>query len=164
MKWTIALAACAFALPAAAADWYWYDGQTRRDLAVDQGRVAEFGAAKRGGSGQPAVRKSLGPVNPKSLDADTSPMFVDATSPASARRALPGGVIVTLRPTMDPATLESALAPFGTRPVRPVGADGRRWLVEGAAGVASLELANRLHESGHFESASPNWWRERALK
>ena len=164
MRLTIALAALAISVPAAAADWYWYDGQTRRDLAVDRSSVAEFGAAKHGGSAQPAVRKALGAVDPKSLDAGTSPMFVDASSPASARRALPGGVIVTLRAPMDPAALEAALAQFGTRPVRAVGADGRRWLVEGTAGVASLELANRLHESGLFESAAPNWWRERALK
>ena len=38
------------------------------------------------------------------------------------------------------------------------------WLVASPPGMASLALANQLHESGRFESAAPNWWRPRALK
>ncbi len=163
MKRLMAIATLALAVPAAAADYYWYDGQARRSLRVDGASVAEFGKAKVGGQ-QPAMRKSLGAVDPRRLDEGTSPVFVDATSPGSARRALPGGVVLTLKAPMSADALEAALAAFGTRPLRALGGDGRRWIVAGDAGIGSLELANRLHESGQFESASPNWWRERALK
>ncbi len=47
---------------------------------------------------------------------------------------------------------------------REIGGSGRVWLVATPAGLASLDLANRLHESGDFESASPNWWQFRARK
>ena len=50
------------------------------------------------------------------------------------------------------------LAP-AARPLSP-----RAWLVESPAGLASLELANRLAATGAFAGAQPNWWVERALK
>jgi|GEM_PF-6216954 len=39
-----------------------------------------------------------------------------------------------------------------------------RWLVQSEPGMASLDLANALYESGQFQSASPNWFKQRATK
>ena len=38
------------------------------------------------------------------------------------------------------------------------------WLVGSEPGLPSLDLANRLYESGDFAVAAPNWWQPRALK
>ena len=38
------------------------------------------------------------------------------------------------------------------------------WLIESAVGMPSLELSNRLHATGLFDSAQPNWWMERRLR
>lgn len=82
---------------------------------------------------------------------------------AGSPRALPGGVIVRLQES-DRRNAYDILVEAGLRPVRALDPEQRSWLVESPAGLESLELANRLHESGRFESASPNWWRPRALK
>lgn len=82
---------------------------------------------------------------------------------AGSPRALPGGVIVRLQES-DRRNAYDILVEAGLRPVRALDPEQRSWLVESPAGLDSLELANRLHESGRFESASPNWWRPRALK
>jgi len=45
-----------------------------------------------------------------------------------------------------------------------IGDSGRVWLLEGGPGIASIELANAIHESGLVQSASPNWLNPRARK
>lgn len=167
---------------------YWFDGDRRRELTIDPERVADFrgaSAATRdaGTAGTPALAKSTpagSPLRPKAavekepggaLPEGVSPVLREASAPASQVRALPGGVIVTLKAapaSTDPAAREAQarreLAEAQLEPLRPLDPSHRTWLVASPAGLASLELANRLHESGRFESASPNWWRPRALK
>jgi len=142
---------------------YWYDGGRRRGLLVDDDLRADFGSGKA----IPADRQARGgkaldaPTGPEA--ADGSPVFRDADSPA-IKRALPGGVIITTHGSTDARALDRLLAPLGLAVSRQLDAGGTRWLVETPPGVASLELANRLHESGDFAAVAPNWWRERALK
>lgn len=149
--------------PATAAAHYWYDGDRRRALLVDEGLRVDFAQGK-------AVLAERPARTDKALDSTTaadapagSPVFRDADSPA-VKRALPGGVILTTRGPTDRASLDRLLAPRGLAVARQLDADGTRWLVESPPGVAGLELANQLHESGDFAAAAPNWWRERALK
>jgi hypothetical protein len=70
--------------------------------------------------------------------------------------------VVTFADATDEATARSLLARHGAVEARllPSGA----WLVASPAGLASLEIANRLVATGAFASAQPNWWVERALK
>lgn len=150
------------ATPASAAH-YWYDSGRRRGLLLDEELTADFS-----GSATPLARKTA-PAG-KALGAATegevpgeSPVFRDADSPA-VKRALPGGVIVTTRAATDRDSIDRLLAARGLSVSRQLDADGTRWLVETAPGMAALELANALHESGDFAAVAPNWWRERALK
>jgi hypothetical protein len=169
---------------------YWYDGEQRRALALDDTRVADFrktgGAANVDGgtsSGSGPVGKGIDartPLRPKSavekgpdggLPEGVSPVLHEASAPRSQVQALPGGVVVTLkeRPAGANAAEREArarkeLAAAQLEPVRAIDPFLRTWLVASPPGLESLELANRLHESGAFESASPNWWRPRTLK
>lgn len=142
---------------------YWYDGTERKALRIDPAWVADFGAppvAFGRKPRSPLKRFIGGEKGLESLPAGASPVFRDENG---TPRALPGGVIV--RPhEADRSEARARLEAMGLVPVRPIDPEGRSWLVESAAGLQSLELANRLHESGQFESASPNWWRPRALK
>jgi len=142
---------------------YWYDGTERKALQTDPAWIADFSA--------PSTTPGMKPRSPlkrfiggekglESLPAGASPVFRDENG---TPRALPGGVIVRLRES-DRSDARARLETMGLVPVRPIDPDGHGWLVESAAGLPSLELANRLHESGQLESASPNWWRPRALK
>jgi hypothetical protein len=67
-----------------------------------------------------------------------------------------------LKSEMDGSTARALIESTGVRPGRPIGSS--MWLVETAPGMASLELANRLHKTGLFEAVEPNWWTPRARR
>lgn len=139
----------------AASPLAWYDGAVRRPLVVDASLEADF---------TPRTGKDASPIRPastvgKSASALSSPVLRDESG---RMRALPGGVLVVLAAPTDDAGARALIARAGAVPVRAVGAG--TWLVESPAGLASLELANRLHATGLFAAAQPNWWVARALK
>lgn len=154
-----ALALAGLPAPAGAQQRYWYDGQHRRPLWAEPGQAVRF-PAERGG--RPTVLPAS--ALEKEGEARSSPVFRDAAGASGPRRALPGGVILAFPAGTDAAGRAALLARHGLRAVREIGEGSGRWLVESPPGLASLDLANRLHESGDFTSASPNWWRPRALK
>ncbi len=147
----------------------WRDGNRGREYRIDPTRVADFRAPASAGKAAVRVRNDA-EKNAPSLPAGVSPVFVDPASPGQVR-ALPGGVIVTLRhpPAGNDALRREEegrrrIAAAGLQALRPIGPDARRWLVASPAGLPALELANRLHAGNDFESAEPNWWKPRALK
>lgn len=152
------------AMPSATvAEHYWYDGDQRRELLVDARLGIDFVAGKAILIEKPArADKALDAATTADAPVD-SPVFRDADSPA-VKRALPGGAILTTRDPTDAAALDRRLAAHGLSVSRQLDAGGTRWLIETPSGIAGLELANRLHESGDFAAVTPNWWRERALK
>jgi len=135
----------------------WHDGATRRPLVLESGWGADFSGALSGKSVaiRPASGGALKDVSP-SLQ---SPVFRDE---GGRLRALPGGVVVTVREGLDEPAVRALLASNDARSTRRLGEHA--WLVESAAGLPSLELANRLAATGAFVAAQPNWWVERALK
>lgn len=168
------------------ASHYWYDGDRRRELRLEPARVADFrpaaadrraeSASRGAAAGKAAARTPLRATREiekdasNGLPAGVSPVLTDAVSP-SGLRALPGGIIVTLKlaPAGNDAVAREAqgrrqLVEAGLEPLRAIDPEARRWLVASPAGLKSLEQANSLHESGNFESAAPNWWQPRALK
>lgn len=141
----------------AASTHAWHDGSTRRPLALESGLGADFSGALSGKSValRPASGGTLKDVSP-SLQ---SPVFRDE---GGRLRALPGGVVVTVPDGLDDPAVRALVALHGARATRRLGE--RAWLVESAAGLPSLELANRLATTGAFTAAQPNWWVERVLK
>jgi hypothetical protein len=93
-----------------------------------------------------------------------SPVFRDRAGGQGQPRALPGGVIVRLREGTGDAARQALFARHGLQPVREQSGGTGAWLVAAPAGLPSLELANRLYESGDFAGASPNWWQPRTRK
>lgn len=147
----------------AAATRYWYEDGKRRTLQVDPAWVADFAspaAAQPGKRPSPLKRSIGGEKALESLPSGVSPVFRDDHG---AQRALAGGIVVRLRQA-DLQDARARLAAAGLLPIRPIDPEGRTWLVASPAGMPSLDLANQMHESGRFESATPNWWRPRALK
>lgn len=142
---------------------YWYDGNQRRTVRIDPEWIADFrtkAADTRAAARTPLVRADGAEKAAALQDAGVSEVLRDDSG---SPRALPGGVIVRVREA-DLRNARERLEDEGLRPVRALDPEERYWLVEAPAGIESLELANRLHESGRFESASPNWWRPRTLK
>lgn len=140
---------------------HWYDGTQRRQWRLDAGYVADFAGSSAAGTPRAPLKRSLGGEKAlTTLTSGQSPVFRDEAGNAGA---LPGGMIVKLKADQTPRA-RALLAEAGLSPVRALDPEGSTWLVESPAGTESLSRANELHESGRFESVSPNWWRERARK
>jgi hypothetical protein len=145
-----------------AADLYYYDGTVKRPLVVDN---QQWASVKGDTTGKSVEVRPLA-INEKNVQdrlasksVSGSPVF--RVGEAGAPMALPGGVI--LNPKYGDLGVVARLKAKGLVVERPIGNSGAL-LVRSAEGIASLDLANRLHESGEFESVSPNWWRERRKK
>lgn len=146
-----------------AASLYYYENGRKKALRVDPGWVADFAAPAKPEPGKPRtpVKRFIGGEKGlERLPSGSSPVFRDDNG---AMRALAGGVVVRLREA-DVPDARARLADAGLLPIRQLDPGGRNWLVASPSGMPSLELANQLHESGKFESATPNWWRPRSLK
>jgi hypothetical protein len=133
----------------------WHDAGVRRVLELESTIEADFSLRLGKDSG---LLRPAG-VAPKSAAPLVSPVFRDDTGQL---RALPGGVLVVLRAPLTEADARALIARAGATPARAL--SPTLWIVEGPAGLGSLEMANRLHVSGLFSSASPNWWIERNKK
>lgn len=162
-----------FVQAAGPSSYYWYDGGVRRELWLESSQVADFSG--QAANGKVVIKSAPSAVTVDSLDrsknADAagaasrvSPMFRDHANADTPTRALPGGVVVTLKQPLAVDDARKFLEARGLRPLRRIGDTTTMWLVEAPAGVGSLDLANRLQESGEFLSAAPNWWRPRVLK
>jgi hypothetical protein len=160
------------------------EGGVERRLWIDTGHVAEFGsdgapairaasvgeveAVRRGGSTDAKASAFKDQTQKQSQAAagmgsaagkPVSPVFLDASG---RPRALPGGVIVSLKQALAEDDARAALDAAGLVPLRRIGE--RMWLVESPPGIESLEMANRLQEEGRFGFAQPNWWQPKTTK
>jgi hypothetical protein len=83
-----------------------------------------------------------------------SPLFEDGAS----SKAFAGGIIITFKDAKTDEEANTWAQAQGLKLKEKMGlANGRTWLVESAVGLASLELANQLHDSPEIESSQPNW-------
>jgi hypothetical protein len=142
---------------------YWYDGGQRRPLYLSAEKAADFGPVGKSRATAADVLVPAHAVAGKFARDGISPVFSDQPSGSTAR-ALPGGVIVTLKNELPEAEARAFLEARGLQPVRHLGSDKKVWLIAGDPGIGSLELANRLFESGEYTAAQPNWWQPRAKK
>ena len=91
--------------------------------------------------------------------ADGSPVFREGDSPAGRLMTLPGGVLVKFRPEWSRTRIDAWAASRGVTIERQLAIDGNWFVLRTAAGLASLQAANRIYESGDVLAASPNWWK-----
>lgn len=182
-----ALAAAGLALAAttaaAAGPAYYYDGDRKVAILAQADLVADFSrqrstAQSATATGQALPAKVAGDSVVRiyrasaaaALPADgatassRSPVFRQGGTAAGRLMALPGGVLVKFRPEWSRAQVDAWLAARGLPAGQPL-AIGPGWFLVGTpAGVAALEAANTLFESGEVLSASPNWWMQTSTK
>jgi hypothetical protein len=172
IKLVVWMGLATFASLSTSSPLYYYDGGVRRSIQVDteQWASTKKGASgagieiRQGSSAEKSVLNATNNLATKSEKATLksmpgSPVF--RFSEGGSPMALPGGVIV--RQKVGGESAEKILKAKGLVIERAIG-DSGAFLVKGPEGISSLELANQLHESGDFESVSPNWWRERRKK
>lgn len=139
---------------ASAAVYAWQDGSVRRTLVAVSELEADF-------SPRVERREVLQPAGSAGTESRAwiSPVFRDDRG---GLRALPGGVMVTLRSPLDDASAQRLFDQAGITPARRL--TDTLWLIQAPTGLPALQLANRLADSGLFDSAQPNWWAPRIRK
>lgn len=158
-------------------EYTWYDGGQIRTVYLAPQLVADFAGGVK--SAMPAARELeargsvviyevTAGVNPVAVRAAVSatgsiaavsPVFYDDGGGTGRRRALPGNVVVEFSPDRDAESVAGWADAEGLTLLRKL-SFGNYYLVQSPAGMASLELANQLQQSGEVRSAQPNWWTE----
>ena len=179
---TAVFALCCVPLRASAdgkqtASSYFYDGGKKITITADPGLVAEFGTTTsesavkqalpgavelKDGVGGPRVFKApASSFKPRTATGTTtSPVFRAGSSPAARMMALPGGVIVTFNPQWTESQVREFAASKGLEVQQRLEITGNWYVLKTEPGLASLQTANRLQESGAVVGSSPNWWKE----
>jgi len=167
----------------------WHDGQYERSVWISETRLAEFAPVDESRNAvlslDPASTETRGSTAgvrlwklSRTLDTDqetralnagvagakTSPVFHDGPSEDAALRALPGGVIVRFPADWDRPRIDAFLAVQGVTIEKEIPIGVNAFLLATPAGIESLEIANRLHDTGELLMASPNWWNEGATR
>lgn len=147
---------------------YWYEGDTRRPIAVDPDLIGEvqLNANRAARSSRGVTHAPIKIIKRSILQARTSdvvpttPVFRDSRSKLASMRALPGHVIVHFPQDWSSEKIldwsrQQRIA-IGER----LNVGANTYLILAGAGLSSLELANRLYETGDVVAAYPNWWQQ----
>lgn len=153
---------------------HYFDGGIRRTVTLDPELLAHFAAPPSpvssgtamgrtvgAGSAEPFVKlhRRTDPL-PRTVGGVSSPVYREGTSPAGRLMALPGDVMIRFKPDWSDGQVRDWASAKGLTLVRKLNITGQWYLVASPAGIASLELANTLHQSGELLSATPNWWKQ----
>jgi len=167
----------------------WHDGSRKRTVRLNMEQIIEFNPDTKG---QDAV-KTIAPLAIQkkpgnkairiwsikgSLDAKAtlrklkstqpnkrySEVFQEGVSGSGRKRALPGNVIVHLDPAWDQQRVDDWLAARKLQLVKKLDFGKNILIIKTAAGLASLEKANEIYNSGEVVAAYPNWWKEVSKK
>ncbi len=168
----------------------WYDGRQARDLWLAQDLVAEFPVkgALQGRSllntnentlvmQQAAVRiwrvsedaNTLSRRASQQTSSETfTPVFRDAPG-AGSMKALPGGIILILNPDLTQDQVDNWFASQSITIARQLNLSTYAYFIETQPGLEGLDLANQLIEEDngeltYIQSATPNWWSEKAVR
>lgn len=165
----------------------YYDGEVQRKLWISNDVVVELAPSEEGkrallatdngaedlrelqrGARVWRVRAPLGVDGlARSLSRDSlrfSPALHEAASSKTPVCALPGGVVVTFQPDWDRARIDAWLAAHDLRIAEDVAPAANMFLVATPPGLESVEIANRLHESGELVESTPNVWRQASTR
>lgn len=154
---------------AGAANLYYYNGSSQQRIAPEPSQVAEFAPYSQGSAARSAgpaqawkfinLRLASDALAAGGTGAKTSPVFREGDSPAGRLMALPGGIIIQFKPSWSDSQVAAWLAAKGLSVEQRLAIRGNWYVIKTAAGMAALELANAIHESGEVVSSAPNWWK-----
>ena len=165
--------------------YYWYDGSQKTPIWLNPGLIAEFNPNP---AGQAAVKKKLPGVilhskQPPSMrlwqieagvepvsttrslneshpEVRISPVLHDGPSGSSRMRALPGNIIIYMDPKWDEKTVNKWADSHNLTIVKKMGVGRNAYIIKTGPGIAALETANSIYESGEVLAAFPDWWEE----
>ena len=136
----------------------WYDGGVPRTVWIDNSHVAEL-PGNNGGSreGIKIVPADEARSTGATARGNTVPVFRDGPS-GGRMRTIPGNIIVQLHPDWNAAQVTQWLQANRLTEVHRM--SNNFLVIASPPGLASVELANRLQESGTVVYAQPDWWEQ----
>ncbi len=161
----------------------WYDGDEKRSVWANPKLMAEFNlqpetrvqlkslyAAKEIDTPSPYVRfwEIKGDISTQAVarslkggaSSHLSPVLYDSASISGMKRALPGNVLVQMKPDWSQEQIDAWFEAHDLIVVKPLTFAPNTFLIQTGSGLDSLETANRIYETGDVVLASPNWWQE----
>ena len=148
--------------------YVWYDLDKPRDVWLNPSLAAKIGAAAEtetvGTSRSLAGLRLAANVPGTTYAADRLPVFHAQASEHSAPLVLTAAIIIYLDPGWPKTTALKWLADRDLEVIRALPVRANAFLIESKPGLATLQLANALYESGVVLAAFPDWWRAHALR
>ena len=163
----------------------WYDGDRERAVWLNSQLVAEFNphagsldAFKEAYSSAEEVlpqhasirlwkmgnnvtaKSAIQNLKSRYMDGQYSPIFHDGGYASGGMRALPGNIIVHLNPSWDKTLVDAWLENNKFEVVRLLNIGPNILVIKSVSGLVSLEIANKIYESGEVVAAYPDWWKE----
>ena len=184
-KQTIVLATA----PALTQSYIWYDGDRERTVWLDPALLMEFNSSD---GAQSPLRKLLpgaklhstvgknsriwnlgNGVDPqvalqnlrtrKTIE-KYSPVFHESPSSLSHKRALPGNMIVYLKPEWTQKEVDQWIKKNRLQVLQKMSFGPYVYLIHTPEGLDSLKQANQLYQSGEVLAATPEWWEDLRVK
>lgn len=159
----------------------WYEMGEEREIFIEDGQVAVFSDGLSKPQSNKLTSKSMGTlrlekefgsvriyrtesaVNTKTLAGlsvpGASPVFRDTRS-EGRRMALPGTILVQFKADTDESQARVWAQQAGMSLVRKQLFPKNSYVFLHQPGLASLEMANKLHKSSEIQWAQPDWWLE----
>lgn len=166
----------------------WYDGKHKRSVWLKSDLLAEFPAngklsrqstvaageykliSERGSVRIWQTKTNLNTAGQqRSASQNLTPVFRDAPGDGGSMRALPGGLILILNPDLTQEQVDAWIDNKQLNIEKELNISTYAYFIKTSPGLASLELANQLVEEDkgsieYVQSATPNWWTERAIR
>ena len=169
--------------------YVWYDGNRERTVWVDPSLVIEFTTANVSQSSlkrmlpDAKLHSSVGKtihiwnigstLDPqaviqnlkakKSLE-KYSPVFHEGPSTSSRKRALPGNIIVYLKPEWSQDEVDRWVKKSQLQVIQKLNFGPYVYLVKTSEGLDALNRANQLYKGGEVLAATPEWWEDLRVK
>ncbi|NOX43497.1 MAG: hypothetical protein GXP19_07170 [Gammaproteobacteria bacterium] len=171
--------------------YVWYDGDRERTVWLNPQLVVEFNPSEESRSAFKTANSSAEEIpfkqgsirlwklsknvtarttiqSLKSMHANAksrySPVLQDGPSNSGRMRALPGNIIIHLDPSWEQVAVDTWLEKNKLVVVRKLNIGPNIFVIKTDSGLASLEIANKFHESGEVVAAYPDWWTEVATR
>ncbi|NOY71897.1 MAG: hypothetical protein GXP14_05895 [Gammaproteobacteria bacterium] len=170
--------------PAEPQRYFWYDGDEKRSVWVNPELIAEFkvqteanaqlkslDTTKKINTQLPFVRflkieaddtsiQAVGKSVNEGDNSQFSPVLHDAASISGIKRALPGNVLVQMKFDWSQEKIEAWFEKYNLIAIKSLTFAPNAFLIQTQSGLDSLDIANRIYETGDVVLASPNWWQE----
>ena len=168
--------------------YFWYDGDEKRSVWVNPELIAEFNVQTEkntqlsasdvtkkantqavfvrflniGEEGVTTQRIEKG-IN-QNNNTRISPVLHDVASTSGVKKALPGNVLVQMKPDWSQEKINSWFEGHGLTAIKSLTFAPNTFLIQTKPGLDAIDTANRIYETGDVILSSPNWWQERVAR